>query len=303
MNVLGVFEAEGRAWRFSFRDGHFGIRVLPSPAAEIAGAADAVRRAPDDVAAADALGRLLFPEALPDDLPPPGAPLHVVLHDPLARVPLAAWRLRGRWLVERHPLAFAPSLTTLAAIRARPQVPAGPPVVLGDPGGDLPGAAAEARAVAAGLGVEPLLGAAATTAALRANPHAALVHLATHAGADLRLGTLRLADGALSPAGLLALGATPRLVVLSGCASGLMRGADTLFAPATLMLAAGARTTVATVRSVDDLQARAFIADFYHAGGATTPLAALARTQRKWSRAARPSAWTSFQLYGLGEDP
>ncbi|HEV7588309.1 MAG TPA: hypothetical protein VGO40_09340, partial [Longimicrobium sp.] len=122
-----------------------------------------------------------------------GATLVVVADGEVAAAPFAALldTVRGRYLVEAHALRFAPTLRD--AGRRGGGVPAAPrALVVADPAFDpgawpglqrLPGAAAEAEAVAAlypGAGV--LAGAAADREAFeRALPRAEVVHYAGHA--------------------------------------------------------------------------------------------------------------------------
>jgi tetratricopeptide (TPR) repeat protein len=149
-------------------------------------------------------------------------------------------------------------------------------LVIANPTGDLPGAAAEAGFVAAALTnweLTRLEGEAATRdATLAALPRARLLHYGGHARAAHQ------GDGALSSAlilsrnervelgDLLATQAVPELVVLSACeASATEPGAPSLLGLAQGFVAAGARAAIAPARAVDDANARQFVEAFYAA--------------------------------------
>ena len=97
----------------------------------------------------------------PDDM------ICFVPHGVLHLLPLHAIALdssgRSAPLIERNPIAYAPSAASLAYCRARRSPIHSPHVcraaVFGNPRSDLPFAEMEARAVARSFGVEPLVGA------------------------------------------------------------------------------------------------------------------------------------------------
>lgn len=250
---------------------------------------------PDDPAAAEALGALLLPADL--ELPA-GSILHIVPDGVLGRVPFAALRRRGRWLIEDHAIVYAPGLNSLAASPGDRRA-AGPPVVLADPRGDLAAAAAEGREVAGFLGTEPRLGAAANRRALEAAAQAPVLHIASHAGWGPGGPWLELADGQVTPATILTARVRPRLVVLASCASAFPSGRNLWGSPGAAFLAAGSGSVLATLGSVEDRNARTLVRHFYREGGATDPAGGLARAQRALLAAGQPpSAWAPFVLLG-----
>lgn len=246
-------------------------------------------------------------EALASLLLPPLGPLlercervFVAPSGPLHRVPFAALPWRGRPLVETHTISLLPSASALRWLGGdHPLDPPGPALVVGDPAGmawtppggaprplpPLPGAAEEARAVAARLRHATLLtGEAATLEAVRgalAGPR--LLHLATHGRyepeAPLTSALLLARGSALDAATLMGARLEAELVVLSACESGLgeARGGE-LFGLARALLAAGARRVVQSLWPVDDEATRALMLAFYEAlAGGLPPAAALRR--------------------------
>jgi tetratricopeptide (TPR) repeat protein len=263
---------------------------------------DALARAPGEVTAATALGHALLPAAL---LPEPGVPLYVVADGPLLRLPFAALRLDGQYLVERHALIHVPSLGALAAIESREQSAAGPPAALGDPRGDLPEAAREIAHVAEKLGVQGALGPAATRAALQSTAGARVLHLATHVEVGPRGASLILADGEVTAGEIVEGRLGPGLAVLAGCASAAQlahrHGREVWGSLAAAFLASGARQVVAALWSIPDRSTRAFVERFYAEGGAEDPASALARAQRAWIADGRAAEeWAPFVLLGTG---
>lgn len=260
---------------------------------------------PDDPELGSRLGGLLLPPA--GELPAPGSPLLVVADGALGRLPFAALRHEERYLVEDHPIAYVPSLSALAAIESRAPGGSGPPVVLADPRGDLPGAAREAVEVAALLDAAVGTGEAASSPAFREAATAAVLHLATHTGLGPRGPWLLLADGEVDASTVLQARIAPRFVALASCASAARRGRGLWGSLGATFLAAGSRAVLASLWSVEDQTTRAFIGRFYREGGALEPATALARTQRSLIVAGEPpSVWAPFVLFGtdrsLAED-
>ena len=250
---------------------------------------------PDDEEAAAALGDLLVP-----DLPPlgPDQVLHVATARPLAEVPFAALRVRGRRLIERAALAWLPSLGAVERPVLPPARRDGAAVVLADPEGDLPEARAEARETAAGLGVPALVGAQATRAALEAARRAPVLHLGAHSGVGPAGPWLQLHGDRVLAADLLELGLRPSTVVLPTCSSAVGTAPGVSLSLAGSFLAAGAGAVVGALRSIDDAVSRRLMRDFYELGGAADPFAALARAQRRWARERPPSEWAPFVVLG-----
>ncbi|MFL5541442.1 MAG: CHAT domain-containing protein [Longimicrobiaceae bacterium] len=284
-----------------------------------------------DAAARPALAalydRLLRP--LEGRLGAEGAPLVVVADGEVAAAPFAALldTARGRWLVEAHPLRFAPTLRDAARRAGRP--PAVPrALVVADPAFDpgawpglprLRGAAAEAGSVAALYpGAAVLAGPRADAAAFaRALAGAEVVHYAGHAlfdDARPEASALVLAPGPAGRAGRLDAAAIARMrlggvrvVVLSACRT-LRSGGGRSGGFAGLsgaLLAAGAGGVVGSVGTVpDDAATRALVTRFHRAwrAGGDGP-AALRAAQLQLLRSPdpglrSPSAWGLFRYAG-----
>jgi hypothetical protein len=292
VHVVAFVSARGDLWRVVVDGGITrGHRV--GAVAELRPAIDALIADPGDRAAADRLGAALLAVALP-----PTGELVTVVPDPaIARLPIPALRIAGRYLIEDHAVALAPTLASVAA----PQSDAAwtEPVVVGDPGGDLPAARVEAGDVAARLGVRALVGGAATRQAMIGARRARVLHVASHLRVDPTGPLLRFADGELGTADLLALRLAPRVAVLASCASAAGDDGDPWQSVASALLAGGARGVVATTRSVADAAARAIVVDFYDAGGAVSPAEALATAQRRAITRGMPTAaWAVFVYLG-----
>lgn len=291
------FEAEDRFWRITAGRSRVEVAPLPVPAAEIEDLVDRLLERPDAGPPAEALGQRLLPT---DSLPARGEPLFLVPDGVLGQVPFAALRIGGRYLVEDHPLVYLPSLSALAATAGReppPDAPAPPAIVLGDPRGDLPAAAREAREVAARLRTVPLIGKGATRSALERAAGASVLHLATHTRNGPRGPSLTLADGEAGPELLLERRIRSRLVTLATCASAARRGRGLWGSLAAAFLAAGSPAVLASLWSVEDEPARRFVLRFYEEGGARDPAPALARAQRAAIAAGEPpSAWAPYVL-------
>ena len=261
---------------------------------------DAARAAPEGPAAAE-LGARLFPPAV---LPPREAPLVIVPDPALAGLGFAALPVGTAPLVAHHTLAIAPSFATAWTWAERAGGPPGPAVVLGDPARDLPGAAAEAAAVATRLGVTAQLGPAADRAALEAAAHAGVLHVAAHAGVAGSATVLQLADGDVTVAELVALGLAPRVAVVASCASAAQREDAMWSSTAAALAVAGARAVVGALRSLDDATTRAIVDDFYAAGGAVDAAPALATAQRRArARGVPATAWAFLVVYGAPSSP
>jgi len=294
-HVLSYLEIENGLWLAELSRGRVRLVRLSDHLTEVQDLAQQFTADPGDASAAEKLGTLLVPASVALD---PRTPLYLVPSAALAQVPFAALRPRGRFLVETSVLAYAPSLTALASIHASAPAPSAAPVVLGDPRGDLPAARDEAARVARWLSVPAFTGPAASRARLRAAERASVLHIAGHSGVSPRGAWLALADGEVGADDVLGWRVRPRLVVLASCASGATRVQGPWGALASLFLAAGSQSVIATLRSVEDAAAARLVTAFYQSGGARDPAAALARAQRTLALSLPPSAWGSFVLLG-----
>lgn len=291
--VLVYFEARDDLWLLDVDRGEVRPRRLGATS-RIGGLIDRLSAAPDDAALAESLGDLLLP---PDLRLVQGSTLHIIPDGALVRLSFAALRRAGRWLVEDHAVVYAPGVSALAAPEGA--TAAGPPVVLADPRGNLPNAAAEGREVARLLGTAPRLGPAATARALEEAAGARVLHVASHAGQGPGGPWLELADRNVAPSAILAARVRPRLVVLASCASGSPAGRGLWGSPGAAFLAAGSEGVLASLGSVEDRLARDFVLRFYREGGAADPAGGLARAQRAFLAAGRPpSSWAPFVLLG-----
>ncbi|HEX2085641.1 MAG TPA: CHAT domain-containing tetratricopeptide repeat protein [Solirubrobacteraceae bacterium] len=228
----------------------------------------------------------------------------------LHHVPLGALRHDGRLLLERNPLASLPSASILRALRsAAHNEPATPAAIFGDPTGDLPGARAEAIAVAERFGATPALGRDASTDAVRrAMQVAGVLHVAGHAHFDpddaLASG-LRLCDGSLTARDLIALQAPAlSLVTLSACETGVIEGdaAEEIVGLTRALLFAGADSVVLSLWKVPDLATLDVMGAFYDGMSRGQPKvdalreAVLAARERHSPQ--RLDRWAGFQLVG-----
>ena len=216
------------------------------------------------------------------DLPSnPDRVVTFVPQDWLFMVPFAALQDdQGRYLIEQHSIAAVPSLGVLdvthqefaagrqgkgVLVVGNPTMPsfsAGP----GEPAqqlNSLPGAEVEARTVALRFHATPLIGAAATKAAVvQRLPNAALVHLATHGLLDQATGgyqsALALApkdgdSGFLTTLEIENLKLSADLVVLSACDTG--RGSisgDGILGLSRAFLTAGTPSLMVSLWSISD---------------------------------------------------
>lgn len=249
-----------------------------------------------------------------------------VPHQVLNYLPFAALRNRSteRYLIEDYTIRLLPSAATLPALQARDGRDAalrGTSVLAPFPD-RLPATRAEARAVTGGAaGTRVYLGASATEAALRtALQDPGMVHVATHGILNVwspmfsRLELARGAsddpadDGRLEIHELLGINVQASIVFLSGCDTGVGAAHSTRFARgedyATLaqaFLYGGARAVIATLWPVEDAGAAAFAERFYQELATSTPLQALAATQRSMLLRASYSApyhWAAYQFAG-----
>jgi CHAT domain-containing protein len=245
-----------------------------------------------------------------------------VPHGPLHYLPFAALRdpESGRYLVESYELTLLPSASVLLHLRGKESPVEGRALVLGSPEtadpdlSELDGARAEAEEVAALLGVEPLLGGAATEGRVRAAAGGVdFLHVAAHGiyqPRNPRFSRLALAaddghDGNLEAhevfSSLDLWGVN--LVVLSACqtAVGPDAGGDEIVSLARAFLHAGSPGVVSTLWPVDDGVSAELMTAFYQrllAGERAS--AALRGAQLELLRSGRPAPyhWAGYTLTG-----
>lgn len=295
--VLYFLQVDDEMWRLELDAGRLTVAPLSRPASSIADLTKRLLSTPDDRDAADELGRTLL-----DGATLPGSPplLHVVTDGPLGELPFALLRVEGDYLAERYEISYVPSLTALTAIEERRwEKDATGVVVLADPLGDLPAAAAEGRDVADRFGAVAHLGQAADSAVLTATRKPRLVHLATHSSLGPAGPSLVLADRSLGAADLLDQPPDAGIVVLASCASASRRGAGLWGSMGGAFLAGGARVVVASLWSIEDREAHEFVARLYREGVMANPARALARAQRGLlAEGKRAEHWAPFVLLG-----
>ena len=299
---LVYFEAGDLLWLTAVSGGKARLHTL-APRAEVRLLTDRFLAHPEDTRTADRLGEILLPAS---SLPEPGQTVHVVADGLLGNLPFAALRRGDRYLIEDHALLFVPSLSALTALEASRRGAAGPPLVLADPKGDLPTAAAEGLQVAKLLGGKALIGGRALSGELKRASRVRALHLAAHSGLGTRGAWLQLADRQVSASEIVTDRIGPRLVVLASCASGVRPGRQMWGSLGAAFLAAGSHAVLASLWSIEDQRARELVLRFYAEGGASDPAGALARAQRvAIRRGLSPNHWAPFVVFGsdrpLGE--
>ena len=271
----------------------------------------------------------------------------VVPHRELFLVPFPALQNpQGEYLIKAHTLGTTPSLQTLHLLQQRlveqsgqalvvgiDRANASSAVIVGNPdmpslpqriGGpllplsQLPGAEAEAVAIAPLLNTDPLLGAAATETAVRARlANADIIHLATHGILDEQQGLSSAIalpptrekrerdqpdDGLLTAQEVMQLRLKADLVVLSACNTGRGRiTGDGVVGLSRSFLAAGANNLVASLWAVPDEATAMLMTEFYQQLQ-TEPDKAVALRQAMLSTLAEhpdPRDWAAFFLIGL----
>ena len=300
------------------------------------------RNARSDSKAARALAALLLPASLGQTFRNDEEVL-IVTSGVLALVPFAALpSLSDNAAMPAHfTMRYSPSLAVAAELdaanatenRTMPQMlnalvvgnPVMPTLAMSTSGGErsrldsLPWARTEARWVAAKLGVHPLLDAEATESTVsRSMKNASIVHLATHGMAyasELRARDSYVVfaadsakDGFLTVGELIDHGDLhANLVVLSACQTGLgnIRQGEGVVGLQRAFLAAGARSLLVSLWSVDDQATSLLMQQFYEHwlddANHPTKAGALRRAQndvRAMPRYSKPRYWAAFQLVG-----
>ncbi|HST44745.1 MAG TPA: CHAT domain-containing protein [Luteimonas sp.] len=250
-----------------------------------------------------------------------GQRLIVVPHGPLHYLPFQALRLDGRYLVERHPIAVAPSAGIAARLAARGTradarlLAFGNPLVSPAVADPLPGAEREVNEVAA-LFTRPevyLLADATRARFEAAAPGARIIHVAAHARADLAdplHSQILLADADgrqhfLEARDVLGMNlGNAALVTLSACESGLGRvdDGDEVQGFTRSFLSAGTSALVASLWPVPDRDTERLMTTMYRELRAGTDLQQAMRAGQLdvlgREESAHPFYWASFNLIG-----
>jgi filamentous hemagglutinin family protein len=255
-------------------------------------------------------------DLLPSD---PNGKIVFVPQDSLFLVPFAALQNpQGEFLVDKHTIATVPAIQLLGINPTKPRLPqSNKMLIVGNPSPmpegytPLPGAEAEATAIAQFLKVQPLLAQSATESTIKPQlAQANIIHLATHGAFDERnplLGAIALApsaqeDGLLTAEEMLKLSLNADLVVLSACDTG--RGkitGDGVLGLSRSWLAAGAANVVVSLWQVNDQATSALMVDFYRSLS-TQPDKAMALRQamlKTKQRFPSPEYWAAFTLIGI----
>ena len=243
----------------------------------------------------------------------------VVPHGVLHSVPFAALRdSDGRHLVERLPVAYAPSVALAARAGATLTTPPGTrsSVALGVelasylPLAALPSVPGELDAIAAALPDVRRLdrSAAGRRALLGLEGELDVLHFACHGEFDpddALLSRLYLADGPVYGYELLSLQVRPRLVVFSACETALSRRlpGDESFGLVRPFLGGGAGTVVATLWEVPDASTTELMTALYqrYAGRRFDPAGCLRDAQLELLSSARfghPHYWAPYVAIG-----
>jgi tetratricopeptide (TPR) repeat protein len=273
-----------RVWRLDVTDG----RVSGHDAGAVLALGALARKLEIDPANIDA-GRRLGQAMLPDV--PARTRVDLLVIGPLARAPLAALRMGDGPAIARTPLVRAPGLLPRGtAARA-----SGAAIAIGDPTGDLPEAANEARKLAARLEGTALIGGEATRAAFARTAGAGLLHVAAHTTRRRGGATLELSDGPVSLDDIAKLAPAPRVVVLASCGASAGRDDAGNGSLTTAFLSAGAEVVIGTRWSVGDAEAARFVDAFYAARGDREPVRALVEAQLASKLPA--TTWAAFEVF------
>ena len=254
----------------------------------------------------------------PDDL------VVLIPHESLFYLPFAALQdAEGRYLVERHTLLTAPTIQLLdLTLETAPSAPAARSLVVGNPTlpsettlQPLPGAEAEAAAIARIFDAEAILGDAVTESRVVTQMEDAnIIHLATHGLLDyvddrdrvpiagaIALAPSDTADGFLTAREISQLSLTAQLVVLSACDTGLGEvTGDGVVGLSRSLLAAGADSTVVSLWAVPDAPTADLMVAFYEGlqrgeNKAVALRQAMLQTMEVYPN---PLAWAAFVLVG-----
>jgi CHAT domain-containing protein len=235
--------------------------------------------------------------------------LAIIPHGALHAVPFQALLGEAGYLVQRFDVTVCPSLRLLDLLHARPRR-TGRAVVLGhSAGGRLPGAVAEAGAVARLLNGELLLEEEATCAGLMARcTDLAILHLAAHGEARLDnppFAHIALEDEHLTTGEVANLDLEGALIVLSACESGrgLVAAGDDVVSLSRGFLLAGASAMVQSLWQVDDAATSRLFTHFYQAlAQGASPASALRQAQmvllEDQDLHSMPFYWGAFQVVG-----
>jgi tetratricopeptide (TPR) repeat protein len=229
-------------------------------------------------------------------------------------IPWHALDVDERALFEICPIVYAPSVTVALRDPARPSLTREElfqnMVVVGNATGDLPGAEAEASVVSSVVGIEPLLGGAATKlSVMDALSGAQSAHFAGH-GDFAPVMTLEsgvaLADGTLHARDILLQNLDLAFVALSGCATGKVRAStgDEVSGVARAFMYAGTQNVLVSLWDLHDETAAALMCRFYgvleqQTGKLNYPAALQCAMTEMRRIQPEPCYWAPFVIFGV----
>lgn len=255
-------------------------------------------------------------DVLPKD---PNAHVVFIPQDALFTVPFAALQdASGKFLIEKHTITVAPSIQALSLSKARPGLNASNALVIGNPTpmpqklSPLPGAEAEAKAIAQLLNTKPMIGAQATKAAvLDRISKASVIHFATHGLLDeyqALQSSLALAgkgnDALLTADEILNLRLKADLAVLSACDTGHGRiTGDGVIGLSRSLMSAGVPSVVVSLWMVPDEATAVLMKEFYRnlqkdSDKARSLRQAMLTTMKQFPN---PRDWAGFMLVGRAD--
>ncbi|MEG4029216.1 tetratricopeptide repeat protein [Microcoleus sp. POL8_C6] len=267
---------------------------------------------------------------LPKD---PNARVIFIPQGSLFQVPFGALQDEGgTYLIQKHTILTAPSIQVLDLTRqqklAQKQPNSGRPLVLGNPTmpsvslslgapkqqlSPLPGAEAEARAIAPLLNTQAILGAQGTKAAIvQKMPQASIIHLATHGllddvrglGSAIALAPSGSDDGLLTAEEIFDMKLQANLVVLSACNTGEGRiTGDGVIGLSRALISAGVPSVIVSLWAVPDAPTSELMQAFYQ-NLQNNPDKAQALRQAMLTTMKthpQPRNWAAFTLIGEAE--
>lgn len=266
------------------------------------------------------LSQLLFPDRIAAELL--GHDINSLIIVPVASfgtIPFALLKVNGKNVIDRFSVVIAPGFFVFKDEPQKCEHDFGKSIIFGDPRGwqdprwnfpPLPGARAEALAVAELFGTRAFVDSAASQARLKAllkkNSDTRLVYLATHGIADFKnpldSSFVLLSDGLLSARTIekLPLKSSRPLVVLSACQTGLGKDFDV----GTIGLArawqmAGAAHVVMSLWSIDDESTKHLMLDFIQlAQQYAVDRALQLAMQQAREKYPDPVHWAGFGVFG-----
>ncbi len=267
---------------------------------------------------------------LPKD---PNAHVIFIPQRSLFQVPFPALQdANGTYLIQKHTILTSPSIQVLALTRqqklAQKPVNSGNALVLGNPTmpsvspspgepkrqlSPLPGAEAEARAIAPLLKTQAITGAQGTKAAIVLKmPQASIIHLATHGllddvrglGSAIALAPSGTDDGLLTAEEIFDMKLQASLVVLSACntAEGRITG-DGVIGLSRALISAGVPSVIVSLWAVPDAPTSELMKAFYqnlqnNPDKAQALRQAMLTTMKNHPQ---PRNWAAFTLIGEAE--